>query len=112
MIISANQVVIVDRAVVTVPMGGKVACLGCARDVGLSMMTFMRPLTKTMYDDKKRVKSKLGSLYSVSLHFYSVFFHCLFKFTFTFLFDICINFRLVNARMILCVSPVCHSHGP
>ena len=33
------------------------------------------------------------------------FFHCLFKFTFTFLFDFCINFRLVNARMILCVSP-------
>ena len=27
--------VIVDRAVVTVPMGGKIACLGCARDVCL-----------------------------------------------------------------------------
>ena len=40
------------------------------------------------------------------------FFHCLFKFTFTFLFDFCINFRLVNARMILCVSPVYHPHGP
>ena len=32
---TADQVVIVDRAMVTVPMEGKVACLGCARDVSI-----------------------------------------------------------------------------
>ena len=44
-----NQVVIVDRAVVTVPMGGKVACLGCARDVCLSCADTFYDVLETLF---------------------------------------------------------------